>query len=410
MQFKLSRGYSTLHHTVIVKEARKRAESLKEIDRKTSLLGLLMGMDDCVASNPKDRIYGLLGLVEDINLQQGVFPIDYNLTDEQVYIDAAKYLIIVSERLEILSLLRPGQLARSKYKLPSWCPDWTLDLRRTNRLMDKNIQNSYLASGDTTAKTRFSLENNALTVSGISLDTIKTLGGEFDWDRLYWFQFLALTQPVEQAERALALMGNYSPPEKEKICRWAQLSTFGDPKLKASMEGHPVCSSDFQRPLLRSLNTGVPNLRNDPIIDALLDVFWRTMMSKAEVEDTEDTLRLKSMFNAFLGWQDPNVPENAYSGQAALEFTHPFRRKTARYAHGRQFFISSDGRFGLAPYDAQEGDIVCVLLGCGCPVTLRPEGDHYLVVGETYLYGFMRGEAIKKMNEGDLKEEEFVLH
>jgi hypothetical protein len=410
MQFALSPAYSTLALVETIQECRRKAEHLKQIDKKTALLGLLWGMDDCEASNPKDRIYSLLGLVEDVNLQHEVFPIDYSLRDEQVYIDAAKYTITVSERLEILSLLRPGQRLRSKYKLPSWCPDWTLDLRRTNRLIDENMRNSCIASGDTVAKSRFPLESNALIVSGVKLGIIEILGGEFGWDRLWWFQYLALTQPGEQTDRALALLRDYSPSEQEKIARWVQISSFGDPKLNASMEGQVICSCEFQRRLLVHLNNAVPKLRDDPIIDARLDLFWRAITTEGRAEDAKNTCGLETAFNAFMGWRDPRVPENAYHGQAGAEFTHPFRRKTARYAHGRQFFITSDRRFGLAPYDAQKDDIVCVLLGYGCPVTLRPEGDHYLVVGETYLYGYMRGEAINEMSEGILKEEEFVLH
>ncbi len=61
--------------------------------------------------------------------------------------------------------------------------------------------------------------------------------------------------------------------------------------------------------------------------------------------------------------------------------------------------------FGLAPRETQTGDIICVLFGCSVPVILRPQFDpssseimHYEVVGESYIYGMMDGEAISKFS------------
>ena len=59
--------------------------------------------------------------------------------------------------------------------------------------------------------------------------------------------------------------------------------------------------------------------------------------------------------------------------------------------------------FGLGPRGTQIGDIICVLFGCSVPVILRPQIDppsskimHYEVVGESYIYGMMDGEAISQ--------------
>lgn len=52
--------------------------------------------------------------------------------------------------------------------------------------------------------------------------------------------------------------------------------------------------------------------------------------------------------------------------------------------------------FGLAPKEAEEGDLVCILLGCTVPVILRPIEDLglYKLVGEAYVHGVMDGEAM----------------
>lgn len=54
----------------------------------------------------------------------------------------------------------------------------------------------------------------------------------------------------------------------------------------------------------------------------------------------------------------------------------------------RLFFRTVDGYIGLAPADTQLGDIVAVFLGCPNALVLRPtEGDHFSVIGECFVYG-----------------------
>ena len=50
------------------------------------------------------------------------------------------------------------------------------------------------------------------------------------------------------------------------------------------------------------------------------------------------------------------------------------------------------------------GDVVCVLRGCRAPVILRPVGTRYQVIGDAYVYGFMRGEAFEDVERDNLAE------
>jgi hypothetical protein len=188
---------------------RSQAENLEMRDKAVPLLCLLLDMDGYQATNPKDMIYSLLGIVEDINLQQGAFPIDYSLSDEQVYVDVAKYIIVTSRILDlnILSLCRPRQSKNSKYNLPSWCPDWTLDYD-TNMLLKSSIKNGCTTASTTLATVSFGPHVRAMKVSGMVIDTIKIINGPFDWEKIYWYQFLALTKGSNPI--SIRLVRNYS--------------------------------------------------------------------------------------------------------------------------------------------------------------------------------------------------------
>jgi hypothetical protein len=57
-------------------------------------------------------------------------------------------------------------------------------------------------------------------------------------------------------------------------------------------------------------------------------------------------------------------------------------------------------QFGLAPKQAGQGDLVCILLGCSVPVVLKAVKeprvpDLFQLVGECYVDGLMDGEAVE---------------
>jgi hypothetical protein len=73
----------------------------------------------------------------------------------------------------------------------------------------------------------------------------------------------------------------------------------------------------------------------------------------------------------------------------------------------RKFFLTKRVYMGLAPMGAQERDLICVLFGCKVSLIMRPVGDHYLIVGDTYIYGMMNREVIQDVEEGKLHYEAF---
>lgn len=71
----------------------------------------------------------------------------------------------------------------------------------------------------------------------------------------------------------------------------------------------------------------------------------------------------------------------------------------------------SKSLFGLAPKEAEEGDLVCILFGCTVPVILRPiEGlGLYKLVGESYVHGVMDGEAMISSEVVDEMKTDFQI-
>lgn len=85
----------------------------------------------------------------------------------------------------------------------------------------------------------------------------------------------------------------------------------------------------------------------------------------------------------------------------------------------RRFYVTQNGFMGLGPANCQPNDLVVVLYGGYVPFVLRlsreatklpdSEDANFILVGDTYIHGFMDGEAIKARDTGSLKEQTFVL-
>jgi len=67
------------------------------------------------------------------------------------------------------------------------------------------------------------------------------------------------------------------------------------------------------------------------------------------------------------------------------------------------------GFLGLAPETARKGDMVVALFSCNFPVILRPFGNLFKYIGECYVQGLMRGEAIIALKRGDYQAIDMTL-
>ena len=77
-------------------------------------------------------------------------------------------------------------------------------------------------------------------------------------------------------------------------------------------------------------------------------------------------------------------------------FVDEYRRSAAR----RRLFLTLDGRFGLGPAISKWRDEVWLPMGAKMPFVFRPTGSGtYKILGQTFLYGVMRGEALEEKSE-----------
>jgi hypothetical protein len=67
------------------------------------------------AKDPRDKVFGLLGLLRHVSIQ-----LDYNMSTAQVFVRTALSIMMSSRGLDLLAGPRPS----IESELPSWCPNW----------------------------------------------------------------------------------------------------------------------------------------------------------------------------------------------------------------------------------------------------------------------------------------------
>lgn len=70
------------------------------------------------------------------------------------------------------------------------------------------------------------------------------------------------------------------------------------------------------------------------------------------------------------------------------------------YCFNRSFILTGCGMMGLGPSDTRETDCVSVMLGGGVPYIIRRSGVYWVFVGEAYVEGLMKGEAVEACEQG----------
>jgi hypothetical protein len=61
-------------------------------------------------------------------------------------------------------------------------------------------------------------------------------------------------------------------------------------------------------------------------------------------------------------------------------------------------FTVLEGYLGWAPVGAAVGDNICLFKGANVPYVLRLMGEEFALIGEAYLHGLIKGEALDKEN------------
>jgi len=372
------------------------------------------------ASDPRDKVYGLLGLMHrgqhedrpDSASTLGIEP-DYGLSAIEVYCHTARQLLQQSSDLNMLgassATTLPATAATAipsaSQTLPSWVPDWNnAAAAGPHPLMHdaRGRQRQTHASRGTQCTPRFSDDGRILVLSGHELTTITHLSPV-----LHRLQRDSSNIPVikrgDTLLTRLAALGQFCA--RLAWVYWnlssvvPHLATFWDWEKFARESPRLLPDSQSQH------TPSPPSAPYDP-----LAVYWQTLCAGTMApEGREATSQLFYTWRASLRtifqlreWRvDSLLRPLAFVGylmrtwrefsEFACLLEHVYERRLGR---------GEDGSLALLPGDAKVGDGLMLVKGGRQPLVLRKDergGEGlYSFVGEAYVHGAMDGERFEE--------------
>ena len=316
---------------------------------QTDLLRTLANYRHYKATDPRDKVYALLGLVTEALTEDWVY--DYSLDFPTVYLKVAEHCILHQGSFECLGYCNPS--ARDP-DLSTWIPNWhdpsvrhplAYHLKQKSGVGAPNLflERMYSASANVTSqKRRIDLsipQRPRLVTEGFCVGDV------------------VVTRPPHYQD-AIHVLKEWEPDNPQDIYR--------------------------------------------PTGETILEAFSRTVVADVA---KKGPLRERGYSVDWPSWRSiRNYEQPPTSTQRRVEWGSLLFATV-----GRSFFLSNNGYMCLAPGETRPGDQICVLLGGHVLYVLRPVGQNWLFIGECYVHGLMDGEAMGLLESGTFGLQEFTI-
>jgi hypothetical protein len=312
---------------------------------------LLRKTKSCKATDPRDMVYSLVGLIDD---EKYSIHVDYHLSVEKVIRNATSVLFQTENELHILALCQNPDRNNG---LPSWVPN-LMDAWKS-KPFDKKMGGFLRDRGTKNAE----IEGEVLKVQGVLWQTLDQICETV----------VPKNATTEQLEAVFAAWKGFIDmiESLKKVYNSDSMDslTYG---LASSNEYHLNYWIKFL-----SIGQYFPDER------AWVPPELKYLQQRFEPLDT------KSIRSCLVG---PNFNYEPKENAELLEYLYD-------YGIGRCLGVSEDGYVGLFPASAKVGDTIAMIRGAPMPVLLRKANDSvdYLLVDEVHMvriYGDHKGKRM----------------
>lgn len=353
----------------------------------SDLLSVLVRHLEAEASDPRDRLFAILGL-QSQSLQYDV-KVDYSAPVEDIFEAFTRTCLMRRKDLNILAVAR-GCRDDAPDHVPSWCFYWQINVYFEPGILtsfswssvfwvEKRAFDATLAS---VCEPSFSSDGSTLTLSGYVTDTIVVTG-----------------------------IPSGKPLEKAASLTWTYLSGVVDAVI-CYLNWRSLCRLDGNEEEQHYTPTG----------SSMAEAFWRTCCATNNLLASDSThvgeyWRQWDDWLSSFRWMERNMQNDAYAAPKSVYVTllvaklvkeiavfpfAPNHRDALRFpglvdaVAGRTFFKTANGYIGLGPKWTAKGDSITLLNGSRAPIIARQRHQksiRWKVVGEAYVHGIMHGEA-----------------
>lgn len=395
----------TFERVQIVQQQRDLIRDCARGTAVSTLMDVLGRFKFADATDPRDKIYGLLGLVSE---KHGV-KVDYDRPWQLMFADLCRYFIESSGTLDIIcqNPWTTTPLAPEKAQLPTWVADFTS--KNLSGLSDGFsallfAQRNIFQAGSQACQVPCQTSDDGATLH-VSAIIIGTVGNILQDD----YHDAGDARSRDSLQSRSSLWFAKSPR------KWMELY-FGDRLL---------------------LNTNTETTMGySGTSEPAFDAFWRTLvmdckafpierLSRDEITSDGKTFRKLLGFDLdeirmgqIYKWNDEfdKTKEHLYVQRrdelSELQNQVICKRMWVRNFIHWTFTVSENGLYCMLKRGARPGDLLAVLDGGKVPVILRAadeDSSRLRVVGTAYVHGFMDGEARLAADEGRLTRAQMLL-
>lgn len=353
------------------------------------------------ATDPRDKVYGMLGLLpKDIVAQ---LQPDYSKAKTEVYIELAISILGRCKRLdELLSWCAFSE----ESILPSWVPDWehAHERRHLRRFRECNAGGQDIPRWSLVEQS-LGLCTRAVRIGQVNATSVPTRS-------LLPYKCVDGSKTPETC--ISPSYGRYTD-KGQLLLALERTLVHGHPKRRDGGDLADIPWTDWATKtehVLERISDSWQYFDRFRQSNASFSIFG--VVFKEFFPNINVTCSGLAAYDKRLYWESLIIDcgSNLQSGDNSYTFseTHAsnLRRATIAIQH-RRLCTTDTGFLGLAPDEVEVGDTVAILLGCNYPVLLRPFEDGFKYVGECYIDGMMEGEAIEAAGHGKYQVEDIVL-
>ncbi|KAK0627192.1 heterokaryon incompatibility protein-domain-containing protein [Immersiella caudata] len=304
---------------------------------KRGLLWVLRTCREKLASDPRDKVFGILGVCPGIPTELSP---DYSRPVREVYVDVVDHLLATTMRMDVVcEAIRNPNAATD---LPSWVPDWS-HLPPTSSL---GLSYKFDATPGTEVQYTFSDERCRLTIGALELGTIM----------------------------------DHSVPVGV-VCRPDDF-LMGFTHSRAMLARRGLAGAAAHEALCNALCLGqVPHQYKSNWRASCYEAFSLKLQEHLPTIQVDDELQ-------------------SYRRTTGVRMTRESQDRIVQDVCGKRMMgrcvcIIAENVIGMGTWLMSPGDTVVIPLGCYTPVVLRRCGPLWRFIGDVFVDGYMSGEILR---------------
>ena len=323
------------------------------------------------ATNPRDLIFGLLGVAPEVD--DGTMQPDYQQSTQEIFLRWTRFLMTRDGKATLLHGAGLGQ-TRFLKNIPSWVPDLTVRSETVDphvTIFGQDAESvGFTAAGASKFILRSHKSNSCITLQGIIIDKIANS---------------ARPRPLVTYHKDIKVQRPDRLQKQSWLDETLSLATALSPYLTA---------------------------------ECIQDVYWRTLIANMFSDFTSPPLGFFDSFATYLEHErlylfceNQEEVNKEFSKKMTADDVVKYRlfeESLVRVGRERVLFATTNGYAGLGPHGLKKGDRICLILGAATPFIIREkelaeetgnedmaDGDGiFVLVGECYIHGLMGGEGM----------------